>query len=125
METESASNFPGGSVLFDVLLLLIGSRKRMRVSGDSMYPTICDGDTLFIDPRAYSSNVPRVDEIVVARHPYVKDMLMVKRIRAVHHDGTAIDLAGDNPDESTDSRGFGNLNVESLVGRVNSVWKKK
>ena len=127
MEIQSASNsvHERWPVLVDVILWVLRRRRRLRVSGDSMYPTICEGDMLFIDQGAYASCIPQVDEIVVARHPYIKDLLLVKRVRAVHHNGSSIEVAGDNPQESTDSRGFGNLDSKALVGRVSSVWKKK
>ena len=50
-----------------------------------------------------------------------KSVFLVKRVVAVHDD--RVELGGDNPQESTDSRQFGAVPLQRLVGRVTSAWR--
>ena len=56
-------------------------------------------------------------DIVLAEHPYKQGVKMIKRVIAIDGDGR-YSLAGDNPDESTDSRTFGTLPIEQIVGKA-------
>jgi len=82
-----------------------------------MIPTLQDADLVFVDPRAYRKHLPQSGEIVVAHHPYVRDKLLIKRVKEVDKGGGCM-LSSDNPSEGTDSRGFGALPLSQLVGRV-------
>lgn len=77
-----------------------------------MTPTLSDGDTVLIDPRA----APAADTIVVARHPYRSDVTVVKRV-ALITDGK-LRLVGDNPAASTDSAHYGDVPAARLIGVV-------
>jgi hypothetical protein len=60
--------------------------------------------------------------VVVARHPFQKDVRLVKQVVSVDDDGRC-QLQGTNPlgvIESSDSRGFGPVPREKIVGRVTS-----
>ena len=59
----------------------------------------------------------RVGDVVVAQRPDRREVLMVKRIRAIDADGAYL-LAGDNPAASTDSRHFGPVARRLIVARV-------
>jgi type IV secretory pathway protease TraF len=54
---------------------------------------------------------------VLVRHPYRTDLRMVKRVARVLSDGRCL-LAGDNAEESTDSRTFGAVPKAYVLGRV-------
>ena len=95
----------------------VGRRARFRVAGASMAPTLAAGDHILVDLGAYRSAAPRPGEVVLARHPYRTDVRMVKRVAAVAEDGRCA-LAGDNPDESADSRSFGWVPRGLVLGRV-------
>jgi nickel-type superoxide dismutase maturation protease len=95
----------------------LGRRARFRVSGASMAPTLSPGDHILVDLGAYRRTGPRPGEVVVARHPFRTDVRMVKRVAAVADDGRCV-LAGDNPDESADSRCFGWVPRALVLGRV-------
>jgi nickel-type superoxide dismutase maturation protease len=82
-----------------------------------MLPTLEAGDTVWVDCRAYRESLPDVGDLVVARHPFQADQLLIKRVAAVEVEGR-IFLRGDNPDESTDSRGLGALEGSRLIGQV-------
>jgi len=107
------------SNLLELLLWLLRLRRRFRVTGASMSPLLQPGDEVLADPRAYRRRPPRPGDIVVARHPFRTDLRLVKRVTAVLENGHCL-LEGDNPQESTDSRAFGSLPPERLLGRVTS-----
>lgn len=98
-------------------LAACGRRLRFRVSGTSMAPTLEPGDRVLVDPRAYRRHTPRSGDLVLARHPFRAGLKLIKRVTAVSDDG-GCSLAGDNPEASTDSRIFGAVPVDSVLGRV-------
>ncbi|MGB0590223.1 MAG: nickel-type superoxide dismutase maturation protease [Myxococcota bacterium] len=87
------------------------------VRGDSMRPTLMPGDHILVNPAAYSRAQPSVGDVVVARHPFERDRLIVKRISDVGPEGRCF-LSGDNPDESTDSHSFAAIAPHLILGRV-------
>ena len=103
----------------ELLLWLSGFRKRFRVIGTSMVPLLRPGDEVLVNPRAYRQTVPQVGDIVVSRHPYRVDVRLVKRITTLLEDGRCL-LEGDNPSDSTDSRSFGAVAPQRILGRVTS-----
>jgi nickel-type superoxide dismutase maturation protease len=92
-------------------------RRRFRVVGRSMLPTLREGEQVLVDPRAFRRRPPRSGELVVLRHPHRPDLKMVKRIDRVESSG-GVTVVGDNPDASTDSRTLGIVAPQLLVGRV-------
>ena len=84
-----------------------------------MRPTFDDGDLVRVDLNAYRSLAPAPGHIVLARHPYKADVRVIKRCARVTDDGRCF-LLGDNPDrlETTDSRSFGAIAPERVLGRV-------
>lgn len=88
-----------------------------------MLPTLQPGDLLFMDPAAYSTNVPQLDEIVVAWHPQQPRLKIIKRVGLIEADGTYW-LLSDNPREGTDSLAFGALPLSAIVGRVHAYARK-
>lgn len=83
------------------------------VCGDSMEPTLRDGDRVVV---RRLGRAPRAGEVVLVSDPRVPARSLLKRIAAIHPDGIA--LAGDHPDRSTDSRQFGPVDPGSIEGRV-------
>ncbi len=90
---------------------------RVAVEGRSMAPTLVPGEWLLVDPVAYRETGPAVGDLVVAPDPREPARLLVKRVRGVTVDG-ALELRGDAPDVSTDSRTFGPLPVSAVTGRA-------
>ena len=84
-----------------------------------MLPLLQPGDELLYDPRAYQKRSPEKGDLVVALHPFRPNLKLVKRITAIHSDGTYF-LTGDNLAMSTDSREFGSVSGEMLIGRITS-----
>lgn len=90
---------------------------RVAVEGDSMRPTLVPGDWLLVDPDAYVDGAPQVGDLVLVPDPRSPSRLLVKRVAEVHEGGRELLVAGDAPDESTDSRTFGSVQVKALEGR--------
>jgi nickel-type superoxide dismutase maturation protease len=113
-----AEQLPKSSIL-EILLWLFRLRRRMRVTGASMIPTLAADDEVLVDTRAYVDRLPSVGEIVVAHRPDRQQVVLIKRVTGVHPDGRIL-LKGDNPAASTDSLDFGPVAPEFLVGKVTS-----
>lgn len=101
----------------EFVLWLLRLRRRVRVEGNSMAPLLKPGDELLINPRAYRHNPPNPGDIVVAQHPYRPNLRLIKRVEGGLQNGRYI-LKGDNPAESSDSRAFGAVAAEQIVGQV-------
>lgn len=86
-----------------------------------MWPHLRPGDRVLVDPNAYRRHPPGVGEVVVADHPFRSDVRWVKRVASVTSTGS-LELVGDNPDESTDSRTQGAVPLHQVWGRVTSVF---
>lgn len=99
-----------------LLLLILGKRKRLRVTGPSMIPLLQPGEEILFDPKAYRHSFPQTGDVVVAQHPYQVKQI-VKRVAVVLEDGSCF-LEGDNPDASTDSRSYGFVPLSKIIGRV-------
>lgn len=82
------------------------------VSGPSMHPTLRHGDQVLVRYRAPL----RPGAVVVARHPLRQNLLLVKR--AVEHRRGGWWLLSDNPFAEGDSRDFGAVPDELVLGRV-------
>ena len=116
MATESPLSIPppGWGTVFSWMMRRV---VRYRVAGRSMAPMLSPGDTLWIDRWAYRRQGPAVGDVVVANHPFRKGQRLVKRVSRVLDSGH-LELLGDSPDASTDSRGLGAFSPELVVGRV-------
>ena len=107
------------ATLGELLRWLLRRRRRLHVVGESMLPTLAPGDTVLLDPRAYRTRAPSGDDVVAALHPREKDLQIVKRVAFVADAGDCY-LFSDNPSVGSDSRTFGTVPLESILGRVTS-----
>lgn len=82
-----------------------------------MFPLLNAGDEVLLDARAYRKEGPQVGDVVVLRHPEKAGLKMVKRVTAVRADGWCF-VMGDNVAASHDSRVFGYVSPEQIIGRV-------
>jgi nickel-type superoxide dismutase maturation protease len=64
-----------------------------------------------------------VGDVVVARHPYKASTLLIKVVASFDDTGRAY-IVGINPKESTDSRMFGTLPPQLIIGRVTSRFER-
>ncbi len=85
----------------------------VRIHGDSMWPTLCDGQCV----EAVTGTTPTIGNIVVAKHPW-KEIFIVKRVTEILPDGFFIE--GDNPDPTgtEDSHNFGPIPTTSIIGII-------
>ena len=123
VEEAPASDELNESSWRELLFWLLRFRKRFRVTGTSMAPLLQPGDEVLVDPRAYKHATPHAGDIVVSQHPYRADVRLVKRITAILQDGRCL-LEGDNPSDSTDSRSFGAVAPQQILGRVISRFPR-
>ncbi|MGC8481010.1 MAG: nickel-type superoxide dismutase maturation protease [Acidimicrobiales bacterium] len=82
---------------------------RVAVEGDSMAPTLLPGDRLLAQRAAGLE----VDDLVVVMDPRQQDRLLVKRVASINRAG--VEVLGDNPGSSTDSRIFGIVPRELVI----------
>jgi nickel-type superoxide dismutase maturation protease len=93
--------------------LLRSWRHRVAVSGQSMAPGLLPGDWLLVDPDGYARRPPGPGDVVVTPDPRSPDRWLIKRVTRIEPDGR-LELAGDAPDRSTDSRVFGPVEPTAL-----------
>ena len=86
--------------------------RRLTVSGESMKPAFEPGDRLLV----VGPWPVRAGQVVALTDPRRPGRLMVKRVWRV--DGRELEVLGDNPVASTDSRHFGPVPRRSVIGRV-------
>ncbi len=100
-------------------LIVRRSVRRVVVVGSSMAPTLLDGDRLVVLARPVGPPVvPAVGAVVAAVDPRDPDRVLVKRVSVVDRSAGTVELRGDDPGASTDSRDFGPVPLASLVGRA-------
>lgn len=78
-----------------------------------MLPTLNPGQVIV----AFKRRQYREGQVVIIRHDGLEK---VKRIHAMQ--GGSIDVRGDNPSSSTDSRSFGFVSQDNVLGVV--VWPR-
>ena len=90
---------------------------RYEVSGESMVPALNPGDWIAVDMAAYTTRPPRSGDVVLARDPRDPERTLVKRVD--HTDlHSNVWLLGENAESSTDSRTFGPVTPDAILGRV-------
>jgi nickel-type superoxide dismutase maturation protease len=111
-----------GACLLAVALAALARRwlDVVEVRGGSMLPALHPGDRLLVERWTYSRRAPRAGEIVLAPDPRQPSRELIKRIVAVG-DGV-VELRGDAPAASTDSRTFGRLPVNGIRWRVTARY---
>ena len=94
------------------------------VPSPSMVPTLKPGQFILIDTWIYDDETPSIGDVVVFRHQESEQWL-VKRIspwpdgKAQHNDQWY--MLGDNGSQSRDSRYFGGIATDQIVGQVKMI----
>lgn len=83
-----------------------------EVTGPSMVPTLHHGDRLVVQ---YGARI-RPGDVVVLRHPFQQDLLVVKRAAERREGGWWV--LGDNPYAGGDSTDYGTVPEDLVLGRV-------
>ena len=91
--------------------------RRIQIEGPSMLPTLVPGQVVMATRRW---RPVRVGDVVVVPDPRDHGRLVVKRVARRH--GGLLELVGDNPEFSTDSRVFGPVPT-SAVQFI--VWRRE
>lgn len=110
----------------------------MRVYGHSMAPLLHPGQLVLVQDDAYTSRPPRRGDIVAARPDELGGQAFVKRIAGLPHERVKVGdrewelgedeffLLGDRQEHSLDSRIFGPVRRDELVGQVTTrLWPWK
>jgi nickel-type superoxide dismutase maturation protease len=100
-----------GATLTGLLAGAAVAARRVEVVGTSMAPTLLPGDRLLV-----LRLPPAVGRLVVVRDPRQPGRVIVKRCRARLADGS-LEVRGDAPGASTDSRHFGPVPRPLVLGR--------
>jgi len=95
-----------------------GRIRLISVKGDSMHPTIKNGEIKWVDYSKKTLNSLKVGDIVLFKNPFGNN-LIVKRIEK-HVPKKGFWMKGDNknPLESTDSEVFGFVDLKHLKGKI-------
>ncbi|OHA48991.1 MAG: nickel-type superoxide dismutase maturation protease [Candidatus Terrybacteria bacterium RIFCSPLOWO2_01_FULL_58_14] len=91
--------------------------RRFRVEGHSMEPCFRWGDRVLVERWSFTKRWPREGEVVAVRHPFRRERVLIKRVACVWEDGQCF-VIGENPSDSHDSRHFGAVQREDVIGRV-------
>ena len=95
-------------------------RKWFRIRGASMTPALQERDCVLVDTRPRPAI--RVGDVVAIRDPKDPERVLVKRVGSVGPRSFAV--RSDNPLEARDSRHFGSLHVEDLIGPATLVFTR-
>ena len=87
--------------------------QRFRVEDTSMRPVVQPGDRLLVGRWLR----PRRGSLVVVRDPEYPSTFLLKRVARVEPNGDLL-VQGDNPNVSRDSRHFGPVARQLIVGRA-------
>jgi len=122
--------------------LLVGFILAMRhvalpwaIAGPSMLPALAPGDRVLVDPWSFRYRLPRPGEVVLFDGPAAQPDRLVKRVAVPPAAARAplpgpwggvvgedwVWVLGDNTAQSLDSRRFGAVPAERVVGRV--FWR--
>lgn len=90
---------------------------RFKIEDRSMEPAFRSGDYVIINKLAYIFGKPFKGDVVVLKHPKEKERFIIKRISVVTNSDEYY-VIGDNRDFSQDSRHFGPIKKDLIIGKV-------
>lgn len=93
----------------------------VRVCENSMLPTYKDGDILFVLPVRFSK-IKEGDVLIFYRKE--AERVLIKRVTIKSNHTKKLFFEGDNPEVSHDSRHFGFVDAECVLGKVYPQRKK-
>lgn len=91
------------------------------VKEHSMEPFCMEWDFVVVNRMSYFFSRPKVGQIVVLKDPKDSSRFILKRVTAVQD--SFLWVEGDNKERSTDSRDFGWVRAEALLGQAKVIHK--
>ena len=82
-----------------------------------MSPTFKEGDIVFYKKYLINKSNLKVGQVVIFRHP-IQERIQIKRIKQIKEN--CVEVIGDNSKYSIDSKSFGFVQNEKIVGIVTS-----
>tara|TARA_B100000965_G_scaffold283002_1_gene240889 strand:+ start:199 stop:495 length:297 start_codon:yes stop_codon:yes gene_type:complete len=82
-----------------------------------MMPTLYNGDLVFFKKYYADKTKLKIGDIVIFHHPF-KNIRLIKRVKTI--EAYSIEVAGDNKNSSKDSKIFGFIQKEKIIGIVTS-----
>jgi len=105
--------------LVGLTVALVRPLRRVEVVGGSMAPTFLPGDRLLVLAPLPGRPVRAAPgDVVAVADPRDRSRILVKRVVAVDRAAGTVEVRGDDPSASTDSRHFGPVPRRALIGRV-------
>ena len=119
------------------------------IPSQSMQPTLKPGDYILVNTWYYSIDKPKLGEVILFNHPQKSKMVMIKRITGVPGNKIFFDfiryyltsnknnskniisvtlkenqffVTGDNYKQSIDSRFWGPLEKDNIIGKAIFIW---
>jgi len=90
---------------------------RFRVEDESMRPALEPGDYVLVNRWAYRVRPPSPGDLIVVVDPEVPTRYLVKRVSETFGP-RGVRVTGDNEAVSRDSRTFGPVALERIIGKV-------
>ena len=87
-----------------------------------MLPFLSEGDIVYFRKYKKFISTLKAGQVVIFKHP-INNQKQIKRIKKVN--SNCVEVIGDNLDFSKDSRSFGLLQKEKIIGIVTSNFKIK
>jgi nickel-type superoxide dismutase maturation protease len=88
---------------------------KYQIKGNSMLPIFKDGDIVLVNRLSYLFRKPKINDIVAVKDPR-DNKILIKRIKKIEEQMYFV--VGDNKLSSTDSREFGMIGKNQIVGKV-------
>lgn len=110
-------------IIDSIFLFLTGKLRFCRVKGNSMEPTISNGDLVIYKTVKAGILSIKKGSIVVAEHPLKKKKLLIKRVLNTSDFGA--EIQGDNESSSDDSRKFGFISYDHILGIAKKIISRK
>jgi len=94
-----------------------------HIPSESMSPTLQTSDVVLIDTWAYKNQPALTYDIIIVKRT-ATSMVLAKRLQKTRNHNEKIELfiVGDNQNNSIDSRRFGWITDDYLIGKVQFVW---
>ena len=90
---------------------------RFKIHDKSMEPNFKTGDYVLVNKLSYTFGNPSKGDVIVLKHPKEKNKFLIKRISVVTNSDEYY-VVGDNKSYSQDSRHFGPIKKNLIVGKV-------